>query len=350
MEPRQFQLAWGLAAALAASLSVASFAPGALQAAEPRIDLEVVTTSDFSPADGRAWNDMLGKLVSSVRIRGAKPDDQPAISRLGEDDKPSYRVVGLLGGDNRLVLPKGKFGLGDAGRLESWFTKLREGGIEGVTEKPAAFGLSSAQLVSVHEALATPVSFSTAGLKPRDAAKRISDSLSLKFITDGAGQRALATEEPIADELTGLSAGTALAAILRPLGLVLVPERAAGELRLRIADSRTAREHWPVGWPPKGNPQETLPELFKTLNVEIMSTPLAEALPAIGQRLKTPILIDYNSLARADVELTTKVDLPMTNTYYDRILDRLLFQAKLQYELRADEAGKPLIWVTTSRQ
>jgi hypothetical protein len=283
-------------------------------------------------------------------MRGEKPDDQPEIRTLGSDAAPSYRVVGILTGDQRLLLPKGKFGLSDRAALARWFGKLKEGGVQGVTEKPAAFGLTADQLVAVHEALAVPVTFSTAGMKPREAAKKISESLSLRFITDPAGQRALAADELIADELSGVSAGTALAAILRPLGLVLVPERAGGEVRLRIADSRRAPEHWPIGWPPKGNPQETLPDLFKTLNVEIDATPLSEALPAISQRLKTPILCDYNSLARAEIELSTKVDLPQTNTYYDRILDRLLYQAKLQYELRIDEAGKPLMWVTTLRQ
>lgn len=323
---------------------------GPATAAEPRVDLEVAMGKDFSPTDARAWNEMLGGLgLASVRLRSIKPDDQPQIRPLGEGQSASYRVTGVLTGD-RLVLVKGKFGLGDRGGLERYFAKLKESGVEGVTEKPAAFGLTSAQLVALHEALAVPVKFQTTGEQPQAAAKRISQSLSLKFITDPAGQRALAADEPILDELQGLSAGTALAAILRPLGLVLVPERAGGETRLRIADSRAAQEHWPVGWPPKGNPQETLPELFKTLNVEISSTPLTEALPAIGERLKAPLLLDHNSLARAEIDLSTKVDLPKTNTYYDRIIDRLLFQAKLKYELRVDEAGQPLLWITTLRQ
>lgn len=335
----------------ATGLSIAAaLAPAALVAAEPRVNLEVATAPGFPATEIRKWSELLGKLgLGNVRIRSATGNDAPEIEVLGEEDSPTYRVVGILS-DDKLLLPKGRFGLADKAKIEQWFTKLQQGGIEGVTVKPAAFGLLPTQLVTVHQALAEPVEFSTKNQPPRDVAKKIADGLSLKFITDTSGQRALATDDPVLDELQGISSGTALAAVFRPLGLVLVPEKSGSDLRLRIADSRTAREHWPIGWPPKGNPQQTLPDLFKMLNVEIAATPLAEALPAIQERLKTPLLLDHNSLARQEIELTTKVDLPKINTYYDRILDRLLAQAKLKYELRVDEAEKPLLWITTIKQ
>ena len=329
---------------------VTACAPAYAQAAPPRVNLEIATAPDFPPTDIRKWSEMLGKLeLGSVRIRGGKEDDSPEIKVLGKEDSPTYEVVGVLA-DGKLVLPKARFTLSDRAKLEQWFAKLREGGIEGVTVKPAAFGLLPTQLVKVHEALSVPVGFSTKDQPPRDVAKRIADGLTIKFITDAAGQRALASQETVADELEGVSSGTALAAVFRPLGLVFAPEKSGSDVRLRIADSRTAQEHWPVGWPPKGNPQQTLPALFKMLNVEIAPTPLAEALPAVQERLKVPLLLDYNSLARQEIDLATKVELPKTNTYYDRILDRLLNQAKLKYELRIDEAQKPLLWITTIKQ
>jgi hypothetical protein len=317
-------------------------------AAEPRVHLEVVLESGFIPTDAARWSEMLDQAgFSSVRIRSGKDFESPAIEASGTGGAKSYRVVGLLNANNQLTLTKGRFGLGDRAKIEEWLRKLRESGEEGVTVKPAAFGLLPRQLVAVHEALAVPVKFSTKGQQPREAAKQIAAGLSLKFTTDSAGQKSLAADEPIADELEGLSSGTALAAILRPLGLVLVPEKSGTDIRLRIVSSREAREHWPVGWPSKKGPRETLPDLFKTLNVEIDQTPIGEAIEAIGGRLKAPILLDRNALAAARIDLATaKVGLPPTKTYYDRILDRLLFQAKLKYELRVDEAGKPLLWIT----
>ena len=320
-----------------------------LTAADPRIDMEVCTEAGFALTAARDWNTLLGELgLASVRIRGMKPGDAPEIKKVGTDQAPAYRVTGVLAADGKLHLPnRGSFGLADKARLAGWFDKLRADGIEAIAAKPAAFGLLPTQLVQVHESLKLPVKFSTKGQPPRDVAKKIADSLSLKFVTDPTSQRALGSPEPVADELQGLSAGTSLAAVLRPLGLVLVPEKGDGQLRLRITDSRSAKEHWPIGWPNKKSPGDTIPELFKFLNVEITDFALGETLAAIGGRVKTPIVIDYNALARLDVDLATKkVELPKANTFYAKALDRILIQADLKYEIRVDEADKPFLWVS----
>lgn len=321
-------------------------------AADPRIQIEVCTEPGFPLTGARDWNELLGELgVASVRIRGAKPGDEPAIHTSGKEPSITYRVTGILTADGKLIVPRARFTKSDKGRLAAWLEKLKAGGEEAVTVKPAAFGLLPSQLVKVHEALAVPVRFSTAGKPPRDVAKQIADGLSLKFVTDPASQQALGSQDPVADELQGLASGTALAAVLRPLGLVLVPEKAGSDLRLRIADSRSAKEHWPVGWPPQDNPGQTLPELFKFLNVEIADTALGDTLAAIGGRIKAPIVIDYNALARLDIDLAAKkVDLPKTNTFYAKALDRILFPAHLKYEIRVDEADKPFLWISSIRQ
>jgi hypothetical protein len=319
-------------------------------AAEPRVDLEIVTGQNFLGTESRTWSELLSKAgFSTVRMRsGGK--DSPSLQMVGTAVAPAYRVTGVLSDEQQLLLPKGRFGINDRGRIEQWLRNLRESGEEGITIKPVAFGLMPRQLVAVHEALAVPVSVMTRGKSPRDVAKQIADRLTLKFTTDSAGQRALGAEQPIADELNGLSSGTALAAIFRPIGLALVPEKNGSEVRLRIADSRTVKEHWPVGWPAKGNPRETLPELFVFLTVEIDKTPVSDAMTAIAERVKAPLLIDHNAIARAGIDLQTKVSLPKANTFYDRALDQALAQAKLHYELRVDEAEKPFLWVTSIRQ
>ena len=318
-------------------------------AAEPRIEIEVCTEPGFPITDAGNWNTLLGELgLSNVRIRGAKPGDAPLIKRHGTDDKPSYTVVAILTPDGKLNLPnRASFTIGDKARLAAWFDKVRGDGIEAIATKPAAFGLLPSQLVEVHEALKVPVKFSTKGQAPRDVAKKIADTLPLKFVTDTSSQTALGSPELVADELQGLSAGTAIAAVLRPLGLVMVPEKAAGKLRLRIADSRRVKEHWPIGWQPKAAAGETVPELFKFLNVEVTDVSLGKTLAAIGDRLKVPIVIDYNALARLEVDLaTTNVELPKVNTFYGKALDRILVQANLKYEVRADEADKPFLWIS----
>ena len=66
--------------------------------------------------------------------------------------------------------------------------------------------------------------------------------------------------------------------------------------------------------------------------------------------MKAPLLLDHNAVARLNVDLNAKVNLPKSNTFYARAFERLLSQLKLKYELRVDEASKPFLWVTTIRQ
>jgi len=331
----------------AVSLIATALAGGSVCAAEPRVDLEVITEAGFVGTDVRAWSEMLTKAgFSSVRVKG-NGNEPPSMLTVGTAAAPAYRVVGVITAANQLLLPRGRFGLNDRAQIENWLRRLRDSGEDGINIKPAAFGLLPKQLVAVHEALAVPVQGSTLGQSARETAKKIADRLPYKFISDEVAQRALAEGESIADELQGISSGTALAAILRPLGLVMFPEKNGSDIRLRIATSRDAKEHWPVGWPLKGNPGETLPELFKFLRVNIGDAALSEAITAIASRVNVPVLYDHNALAAARTDLNKKVSLSEANIFYSRALDRLLLQAGLKYEIRLDEADKPLLWITT---
>jgi hypothetical protein len=332
------------------AMFLAFWCVAAVAAAAPHVALEVVLDQGSANTSAPQWSQLLSEVgFSSVRIKSGS-GESPSLQTTGTASAPAYRVVGVLTISNQLLLPNGRFGINDRGPIEQWLAKLREGGEDAIHIKPVAFGLLPKQLVAVHEGLAAPVGFSTVGKPPREVARQISERLAYKFVTDMAGQQALANGEPVLDELEGLSSGTALAAVLRPLGLVISPERKGSEIQLRISALGTATEHWPVGWPPKGNPSETLPELFKFLTVEIDKTPVSEALAAIGGRVKAPILLDHNAVARERVSLDTNVSFPKSSTYYLRALDRLLAQAKLKCELRVDEANKPFLWITTQKQ
>ena len=235
----------------------------------------------------------------------------------------------------------------NTGQIQAWRV-----GQPALHETTGAFGLTARQLVTVNDALSVPVAFATKGQKTPDVLRRIAGTLKYGFSSDDQVRSILAGDDVVADELQGLSAGTALAAALRPLGLVLVPQKqSAGEIKLCIMEVRKAASSWPVGWPPERPPRETLPELFTFLNVEIEDRPLPEALDAIGERLKAPLLFDHNSLARQRIDIAKlKVTLPHVRTYYQQILYRVLLQAKLKFDLRVDEAKKPFLWVSTQKQ
>ena len=320
-----------------------------ISAAEGRIDLELVTVGAFPFEQTRDWVAMLQKLnLDGLKIRAGTEDDVPEIATEGSEKSPTYRVKGLLTPGGNLILKGAKFKLGDRAAIGSWMDKLKQGGEEGLTAKPGAFGLLPKQLAAVHAALAGPVVFSTAGGKPKDLIDKLISKLSLKVSLDSSADAALRSAEPFPDELLGVSSGTSLAAILRPSGLVFVPVKGKGDsIELKITDSRNVEKSWPVGWSSDKGKGQLLPDLFKTLNVEIADTPLEESMAAIQKRVNAPFLLDQNSLARQRVDLKKKLSLPKTNLSYARILDKLLTQVKCKIEVRLDEADKPFVWVTT---
>jgi len=93
-----------------------------------------------------------------------------------------------------------------------------------------------------------------------------------------------------------------------------------------------------------------MPILYEFLEVEIENIPLSETIDAIGGRLEVPILLDRNKIVLHRIDMQTKVSFPPGRSYYKRILDRALFQGKLKAEVRIDEAGNPLLWITTIKR
>ena len=318
-------------------------------AAEGRIDLELVTVGSFPFVQTRDWVAMLQKLnLEGVRIRAGTEDDVPEIATEGSEKSPVYKVKGLLTPGGNLILKGAKFKLADRAALGRWLDKLKQGGEEGLTATPGAFGLLPKQLAAVHQGLSGPVDFSTAGGKPKDIVDKLTGKLSLAVTFESGSDTALRSAEPFPDQLLGVSSGTALAAVLRPSGLVFVPVKGKGDsIQLKITDSRSVEKSWPVGWTTDKGKGLLLPDLFKTLNVEIADTPLEESMAAIQKRVNVPFLIDQNSLARQRVDLKAKISLPKANLSYARILDKLLTQVKCKAEMRLDEADQPFLWITT---
>jgi hypothetical protein len=326
-------------------------ASGSGEAAQPPLSLELVTESGLSPEGQQQWMDALKDLgIANLRIRSARPGDEPTIVNRGTDDNPRYAVIGVLAKDNQLVLPGLTVRFGQRQQLRDWFARVRSGGVDAVTGDAGAFGLTAKQFLALHEVVKPAIKFETKGKPVRAVVQQIVDSLPVTVEIEAAAA-ALVAGEPVPDELQGLSRGTALAAAVRPLGLVVTVtgqgQRAAG---LRVAKPSGKEETWPVGIAPTGSPDKLAPALFKFINVEVNERPLTEALDAIRGRINIPVLFDHNALAKHEIDLQAKVNLPPKKTFYKKIIDDLLFQAMLRSELRVDDADKPFLWITSIKK
>ena len=319
-------------------------------AATPTVEMVILAEpSQSTITTGRKWADALrGVGITDVQIRGAGPADKPGIQSLGTPQAPSYRVVGELSG-TRLIIPGHQFSLADRGDVAKWLKELGENGVAGVTEKKGAFGLLGKQLAEVRDDLAQPINFSTKGMTAPQVVEKIRQQLKLKLDVDAAADKALADDDPVRDELTGLSCGTVLAAIARPAGDILQPQKPeGGELQHTIVKAAAGVESWPIGWPPEQSEAKVLPQLLDSLNVEIRDTPAATAVAALQAKFKVPFLFDHNSMAKQRIDLAKKnVTLPPKKMLYASVLRQVLFQAGLKYSVRVDEANSPLIWITT---
>ncbi|HKD38397.1 MAG TPA: hypothetical protein VKB78_16400, partial [Pirellulales bacterium] len=117
---------------------------------------------------------------------------------------------------------------------------------------------------------------------------------------------------------------------------------------LVLVKSTQGAEAWPIGWPPEGSDVKAVPQLLDSLNVEIRDIPASTAIDAIQARMKLPFVYDYNSMVKNRIDLAKKVTIPPEKkALYGTVLRKVLFQAGLKYSVRVDEAGKPLMWITT---
>jgi hypothetical protein len=319
-------------------------------AAKPRVSLELATEQGFPITGAQQWHKLFSDMgVTSLRIRSATGEDQPAIEKLGNDKSPSFRVVGVLTARNVLIVPGGKFGVRDSGAIRKWLDELADQGEAGVTERRSAFGLLPKQLEEVHDDLKQPIDFTTRDLPLSQAVEKLDSRLNVPIEIDRGSKDALTLN--LEDELQGVSAGTALAVMLRSAGLVVTPERPAqGTLHYRIGKPIAGRESWPVGWTPEKRPNELLPDLYAFVNVEMSDIDAKQAVDAIAEQLKAPFLYDRGAMAAQQIDLakvTTKV--PSKRSTYSLVLQKVLGQAKLKMEVRTDEADKPFFWITTVR-
>jgi hypothetical protein len=327
------------------------------------IELELATERGVQITAPHEWLQLLTEMgIDNVRIRAATPGDEPRVENRGTTEQPRYHVRGLLTSRNELLLPGGSFSRGNRGGLKDYFERLAADGGEALTAPRGLFGLTEKEIKAVFADLAQSIEFETKGQLPHKLIDRLQVQFAAKFVIDAEAEDPLRKASPVPDELQGLSAGTGLAMMLRNCGLVLRPEKSRGQpvvYRLAPAspdsiDSSTlgkTADHdlpqWPIGWELQTTPGKIAPSLFEFLNAEIDGYTLEETLTAIGPRLKLPYYLDHATLAAHKIDpAKIQVRMPRTRTFYKRIIDRVLAQARLGSQVRIDEAGMPFLWIT----
>jgi hypothetical protein len=320
--------------------------------AAPRVDLEIVTEKDFPALETQNWYQVFAELKLSVRIRASRSTDTVQVVTAGTKAAPVYRVTGMLTARNELVLPGGKFGIRDGGRIAAYIKEIQESGPPG-SRKITAFGLTTEQFDVLRKDLARPVRFSTFDKTRAEVLEKIAADLGHEVALQSGVRDALKEAGEMVEDLQGVAYGTALACLLRPAGLGLTPRPASGKVRLEVRSGLAEKDAWPIGLSADAERRKYVPKLFEFLDVEVpKGTPMLDALAAVGEKLDAPILLDHNALAELGIELTkAKVTVPPSRLTPSMLLGKLLGAAnpRLRFETRIDEADKPFLWVTIFR-
>jgi hypothetical protein len=315
-----------------------------------RARLELFADQRASITSQQAWlRELAAAGVSGLRIRIGQATDKVGVEVQGSDDNPTYLVTGMITAGDELVLPGRRFRIGEAPQVARWLTNLAEKGLkEEKEESQGAFGLRAEQFEKAQKDLAQPVASSTKGIDRSTVVRKIGEQLTAPLRVEGRLLES-AEDDKVAEELSGISCGTALAYLLRPAGLGLVPRaRGRDDVEYRVVASKQGVDVWPVGWPSEKPLPQLLPAMYESFNANIQDVPVTTVLEAIGKRLKLPFLLDHNALARHGIEPDKKkVNSPQSRTTSNQLLRKVLSQAGLKSEVRLDEAGKPFLWVTT---
>lgn len=322
----------------------------ALFAADAAVRITIYVDEGFPPLDQQKWYRLFTDLkVSGLELRPGRGNEQPAVETTGTEQNPSYRVIGVLTGKGQLFVPGKRFTLQDSAGIDSWLKELRKWGPQGSPEGQPLYGLNLEQMKGLLKDFGQTVTFDPTDMTATDALERLRKGLSHEILFEKSQLEAINDGDKVSCDLTGLSTGTAIAYVLRAYGLTLKPERdPSGDIRIRVVASQKAEETWPIGRPLVKRSSEVLPPLLEQLTVEIEPTPLSDVLDAVKARLKVPFLIDRNSLLKHDIDLAqVEVNFPRKKTWYQSVLRTVLNQAKLKFEVRQDDAGKPFLWITT---
>lgn len=328
------------------------------QVAGGKVNLVIAGEPGAPLASYQEWARELGRVgLHNVRVRAAMSGDKLDIHTRSEGDYRVYEVTGFILGGGELALPGAKFAQGDAEGVARWVKDLADNGPPQSREPRGPFGLKESSFKKVMADLGREVDFPTQGQSRAEVMKKIAEKLAFPLNVEAVIRQSLA-RDTVAEELQGLSCGTSLACVLRPLGLGFAPrEDGGGRIIYEVLPQEFAAETedadqktWPVGWTPQGRRQKVLPELFEFHTISISNVSLAKVLEAVGKKLEVPVLVDRGRLAGKGIDLD-KIDvaLPAGRTTYGLTLFKILSRSKLKYELMVDEAGQAFVWVTVLR-
>ncbi|WP_417847928.1 hypothetical protein [Thalassoglobus sp.] len=304
-----------------------------------------------SPLQAQQWGRVFEKMGESVQIRQPLPSDKPEIKETKRGTFRVLKVIGELDRKGNLNFPGKSFQMSDAAAIEAWLDQLKVFGAQGAPDGKKFWGLNQEQFEAVVSALSTPVPTEVNGEQLKD----ILDALPIDkryplIVHPDAREKFFKVESAtLSQELKGISAGTALAVMLREHGFGFRPQRMPdASIQLSIESLESVKDAWPVGWETDQSVprNQIVPKLYEFVKTGFEEASLQRVLEAIASQTKTPILIDFRLCQQKEIDVATvNVSYPTKQTAWSLVMESVVRQARLTSKIMLDEAGKPFIWV-----
>lgn len=260
------------------------------------------------------------------------------------------KVRGFLE-DGKLVLPSGRYRLSDTAKIRDVLQKFRDDGKDTTLAEKHDFGLTRNQLIDIATKFAKPVAEPTKGKSLLAVVDTIAGQTGVPFVRDSNARAALSGQETVTQEFQGMASGTALAALMKPLGLVVEPSRQQGQqVKAHLKRAQDSKQAWPVGREPERIPGMAEPKLFVKMPIGIKNYRLDKVMDAVQKKAGIPFIYDEQVIASEGIDVSkTVVSINSKNSVLMVVIGKLLRQTKprrLSQEIRVDDAGKTFLWIT----
>jgi hypothetical protein len=345
------------------------------------VRIELLTAGNGGAAvKAQEWSRTLSGLGYSARIRRPLLDDRPEVSERTQGPLRFVSIVGEIDRRGNLVLGDRVFAASEVAELKDWLAEIKKYGAQGSPENRPLWGLSRAQFDDVYAGLSQTVTGDVAGKPLDEAIEQLGLPIEHPVVFNATARER--REHPdarigVSRSVAGLTSGTALAFVLNEYGLGFQPERTPdGGIVLSVRplpiakDRKTADpaapQFWPVGWELEGpsesstpvaenstrlpDRKQIAPGLFQLKNFAFADSPLTEVLAAAETEGKVPVLVDRAGLDSAGIDLDKcRVQLDPRPSSWSLALRYATYPHRLGTDLRRDEAGNPLVWVSPAR-
>lgn len=316
------------------------------------LELEIVTPRlGVNQLDSQRWGKFFRDQSEVVRVREPIAGDEVKATEIPRGTFRLVRVLGQLDREGKLHVPEHILDLKQPEHILAWLKEIKTYGAQGSPEGKPHWGLNQQQFNAVFTALSDPL---TVTVKDRPLGEVLKEvklpaEYPLQFHLSVKQSMAVKDLETVRDEVHGITTGSGLAAILAQHGLGFRPRRTPqGGLELVVESLGSIPDPWPVGWGVKRTERgQVAPTLFSLLPAGFDDISLEDVLAAMASQQPVPLIISRSACAEKEIDLTTKVNYAQKKqTAWALILDSVVHQARLQWHLRQDEAGNPIVFIS----